>query len=237
MKKDGFIFMESLTVLIVVLLATTMLLSSYSLFVRKSKEKENYNIPSDRYLLFNIAKLNAETDEYFSNNGYIANRREGSYNNPDGCERTPVANRLSDCQQLFKDNDLVYFIVIKDIKSELKRNDLTKVYDSGTLEFIKTLQRSNYGYNRLLQSGQDMIAQDCQNGICNGNTSEQNTKSQISTQAIIADSNITAIKITSQGYIIGVFYKNGTYRYAAIPLYGLMQANQTTGGVLDLLGD
>ena len=33
-----------------------MLLSSYSLFVRKSKEKETYNFPSDRYLLFNKYK-------------------------------------------------------------------------------------------------------------------------------------------------------------------------------------
>lgn len=90
MKKDGFIFMESLTVLIVVLLATTMLLSSYSLFVRKSKEKETYNFPSDRYLLFNIARLNAKDDEYYTNSGYIANKREASVTNPNSCENTPM---------------------------------------------------------------------------------------------------------------------------------------------------
>lgn len=180
MKKDGFIFMESLTVLIVVLLATTMLLSSYSLFVRKSKEKENYNFPSDRYLLFNIARLNADEDEYYSYGNYIANRRAASATNPNSCENTPMKDRLNDCKQVFKDNDLVYFIVIKDIKQELKRTDITSVYDSGTIEYLKTLKRnlsSNY-------------------------TSADGTQ------------------VTSEGYIVGVFYKNSTYRYASIPLYG-----------------
>lgn len=173
MKKDGFIFMESLTVLIVVLLSTTMLLSSYSLFVRKSKERENYNFPGDRYLLFNIAQLNASSDEYYKNGGYIANRRDASSTNLNSCENTPLNDRLSDCKQVFKDNNLVYFIVIKDIKQELKRTDITSVYDSGTIEYLKTLKKtSNY------------------------DTGE------------------------SEGYIVGVFYKNSTYRYASIPLYG-----------------
>ena len=180
MKKDGFIFMESLTVLVVVLLATTLLLSSYSLFIRKSKEKESYNLPSDRYLLFNIAKLNATVNEYFDNEGYIANRRDASYNNPNSCENTPMKDRLSDCKQVFKDNDLVYFIVIKDIKQELKRTDITSVYDSGTIEYLKTLKRN----------------------LSSSYTSEDGTQ------------------VTSEGYIVGVFYKNSTYRYASIPLYG-----------------
>lgn len=177
MKKDGFIFMESLTVLIVVLLATTMLLSSYSLFVRKSKEKETYNFPSDRYLLFNIARLNAKDDEYYTNSGYIANRREASVTNPNSCENTPMKNRLSDCKQLFKDTDLVFFIVIKDIKKELKRPDITSVYDSGTIEYLKTLKKELSSSSHSIEAS------------------------------------------TGEGYIVGVFYKNGTYRYASIPLY------------------
>ena len=44
MKKNGFIFMECLTVLIVTLLATTLLLSSYWLYIRKAKEISNNGI-------------------------------------------------------------------------------------------------------------------------------------------------------------------------------------------------
>ena len=234
MKKDGFIFMESLTVLVVVLLATTLLLSSYSLFIRKSKEKESYNLPSDRYLLFNIAKLNATVNEYFDNEGYIANRRDASYNNPNSCEKTPIGNRLSNCKQLFKDNDLVYFIVIKDIKKEMKRTDITTIYDSGTIEYLKTLERGLFGYlkqdNQLLQAGESMTEN---TGAEEQTDTQEEIDNQISTQAIVVKDNI--IKISSQGYIVGVFYKNGTYRYAAIPLYQIASSNQSSSGVLSLL--
>lgn len=233
MKKDGFIFMESLTVLVVVLLATTLLLSSYSLFIRKSKEKESYNLPSDRYLLFNIAKLNATVNEYFDNEGYIANRRDASYNNPNSCEKTPIGNRLSNCKQLFRDNDLVYFIVIKDIKKEMKRTDITTIYDSGTIEYLKTLERGLFGYlkqdNQLLQAGESMTENTEAEELTD---TKEETDNQISTQEVI-QSNL--IKISSQGYIVGVFYKNGTYRYAAIPLYQFASANQSSSGVLSLL--
>lgn len=178
MKRNGFIFMESLTVLVVTLLATTLLLSSYSLYVRKAKEKESYNLPSDRYQLFNIAKLGRENNYNISESNFIANRREyNATSNPYGCEKTPIGERLSDCRQVFIDNNLVYYILINDIGEELEKTDITTKYDSGTIEYLKTLKK------------------------------------------------VTVSKYSSHektnGYIIGVFYKDGTYRYASIPLqYG-----------------
>lgn len=180
MKKNGFIFMESLTVLVVTLLATTLLLSSYSLYVRKSKEKESYNLPSDRYQLFNIATLGQKgTIDRQDGPGFIANRREyNASTNPNGCEGTPIANRLSNCRQVFIDNNLIYYILIYDIVEELSRTDITTKYDSGTIEYLKTLRK----YSEK-------------------NHEEQKEQGQ------------------SNGYVVGVFYKNGTYRYASIPLY------------------
>lgn len=176
MKKNGFIFMESLTVLVVVLLAATLLLSSYSLYVRKAKEKESYNLPSDRYQLFNIAVLGTDESTTYIQQGtnFIANRREyDEISNPNGCEGTPLASRLSNCRQVFIDNNLVYYIFINDIVEELEKADVTTKYDSGTIEYLKTLKKVN--------------------------------SNEIVTQ--------------SNGYIVGVFYKNGIYRYASIPLY------------------
>ncbi len=178
MKKNGFIFMESLTVLVVALLAITLLLSSYSLYVRKAKAKESYNLPSDRYQLFNIARLGGNESNINIQGGpnFIANRREYDENsNPNGCEGTPIADRLSDCKQVFIDNNLVYYIFIYDIVEELSKSDVTKKYDSGTIEYLKTLKKKNvYKYKST---------------------------------------------VVANGYIVGVFYKNGTYRYASIPLY------------------
>ena len=109
----------------------------------------------------------------------IANRR--AYNastNPYGCERTPIANRLSNCRQVFIDNNLVYYILIYDIVEELSKTDVTTKYDSGTIEYLKTLRKySKENYEEQKKQGQ------------------------------------------SNGYIVGVFYKNGKYRYASIPLY------------------
>lgn len=179
MKKNGFIFMESLTVLIVTLLATTLLLSSYSLYVRKAKEKESYDLPSDRYQLFNIAtlgKTGAITRQ--DGPGFIANRRAyDASTNPYGCEGTPIANRLSNCRQVFIDNNLVYYILIYDIVEELSKTDVTTKYDSGTIEYLKTLKRE------------------------------------------LSMSSHSAESSNGEGYIVGVFYKNSTYRYASIPLY------------------
>lgn len=218
MKKNGFIFMESLTVLIVVLLATTMLLSSYSLYTRKSKERENYDLPSDRYLLFNIAKLNASDSEYSNTDGYIANRRDKS--NPNSCENTPVGARLKNCRQVFIDNGLVYFIVIKDIVEELERDDITEVYDSGTIEYLKTLKKKNGGGYELTYNidpnNSNVTYQDFMYVV------KEHDDEYFDIQKL---SQSGATYHENEGYIVGVFYKNNTYRYASIPLY--QSANYT----------
>ena len=108
-----------------------------------------------------------------------ANRRAyDASTNPYGCEGTPIANRLSNCRQVFIDNNLVYYILIYDIVEELSKTDVTTKYDSGTIEYLKTLRKySKENYEEQKEQGQ------------------------------------------SNGYIVGVFYKNGKYRYASIPLY------------------
>ena len=60
MKKKGFVFVESIVVLMVVALSLTVLISSYSLVTRKTKEKEHYDKASDKYLLYAISKLGTD---------------------------------------------------------------------------------------------------------------------------------------------------------------------------------
>ena len=60
MKKDGFVFVESVVVLVVVALSLAMLISSYSLVTRKTKEKERYDKTSDKYLVYVLSKLGTD---------------------------------------------------------------------------------------------------------------------------------------------------------------------------------
>ena len=52
MKKDGFVFVESVTVLIVVALSLTMSLSSYELLSSKSKQRKYYDFLLHLYFLY-----------------------------------------------------------------------------------------------------------------------------------------------------------------------------------------
>ena len=61
MKKDGFIFVETVTVLIVLALSLAMSLSSYNLLASKSKQKQYYDIASDKYLVWSINELGNKT--------------------------------------------------------------------------------------------------------------------------------------------------------------------------------
>ena len=65
MKKEWFVFLESVVVLVVVMLALTMLLLTYSLISRRTEEKEDYNKSSDIYLLYSINKMGATEKEYY----------------------------------------------------------------------------------------------------------------------------------------------------------------------------
>lgn len=131
MKKNGFMFVESVAVLVVVILSLTLLLSSYALVVRKSKEKDYYDLPSDKYLLYNIGNLGNVSSSYAVEGQFVANVNNCS---------TYLNNRMADCSQVFRDNNMVYYIVTYNLNNDLKTG-ATSRYDSGTIEYLKTLKR------------------------------------------------------------------------------------------------
>lgn len=57
MKKKGYIFIETIVVLIVVIVSLSLVLSSYSLVISRSKLKKYYNRTNDIYLLYYISQL------------------------------------------------------------------------------------------------------------------------------------------------------------------------------------
>ena len=134
MKKNGFMFVESLTVLVIVVLSLTLLITSYSLVTRKSKEQEYYDLPSDKYLLYTIGNLGDTSADFSSNVSFIVNK--------DNCN-SQLGDRMTNCSLVFEQNNLVYFAIIHDLKNDLCSSNVTSKYDSALLEYLKTLKRCN----------------------------------------------------------------------------------------------
>ena len=132
MKKDGFIFVETVTVLIVLALSLAMSLSSYNLLASKSKQKQYYDIASDKYLVWSINELGNKTGVNYQT-PFVATK--------DTCTSTTMGNVLSDCKSVFKDTNMVYFIVVNNIQKSLESPTATKTYDNWTIEYMKILKR------------------------------------------------------------------------------------------------
>lgn len=132
MKKNGFVFLESVLVLMIVALSVTMLLSSYSLMSRKVKEKENYDKASDKYLLYAIANLGTNSK---CNYGIDCDSSYGETEFAAGagnCENTKLGNILFDCNKLFKDLNIKNIYVVKNIRNTLndyQRNEKGQALD------------------------------------------------------------------------------------------------------------
>ena len=73
--KKGFVFIETIIVLMLVTMSLTMLISSYTLIKTKSLEKESYDKTSDKYLLYAISTLGTTSQYNYSliaDTGYLS---------------------------------------------------------------------------------------------------------------------------------------------------------------------
>lgn len=64
--KKGFVFVETIIVMMLVTLSLTTLISSYTLIRAKSLEKESYDKTSDKYLLYAISTLGTTSQYNYS---------------------------------------------------------------------------------------------------------------------------------------------------------------------------
>lgn len=136
MKKNGFVFVESIAVLVVIVLALTLFLSSYNVLVRKSKSKDYYDLPKDKYLLYSIANLGDNTQSFSVNTTFLATK--------DNCG-TYLNSRMDNCAKVFDDYNLEYFLVVYDLKNTLESGAIKNVsgIKSDIIEYLKTLKKSD----------------------------------------------------------------------------------------------
>ena len=167
MKKNGFVFVESIVVLVVVALSLTMMISSYSLIARKTKEKEYYNKASDKYLLYNINKLGTNDTCNYSDSCHITEDPTDKRNDRDfsadalNCDTTKLGRIMFDCKKVFSDFNIYKIYVVDDVARALNKQimssteeyitlnnqDYYKYFDAGTIEYMKTLKRCAVTYD------------------------------------------------------------------------------------------
>ena len=167
MKKNGFVFVESVIVLVVVALSLAMLISSYSLVKRKTQETEYYDKASDKYLLYSISNLGTDDICNYSKDcgskitGVSANTYRNSSTNISfradaddsagfNCTKSKVGKIMYNCNDVFDKLNIVHLYVVENIVDELNgANDVSggyktvSFYDSGTIEYMKSIKKCN----------------------------------------------------------------------------------------------
>lgn len=164
-EKNGFVFVESVVVLVVVALSLSMLISSYALVKRKTQEKEYYDKASDKYLLYSLSNLGTDdlcnygiacnnlsdvsADTYRNSNTTISFRADADNSEGFNCSKSKIGKIIYNCNEVFNDLHLVHLYVVENITDELYGSldegsrTTTKFFDSGTIEYMKSMKKCN----------------------------------------------------------------------------------------------
>ncbi|MGM9877933.1 MAG: InlB B-repeat-containing protein [Bacilli bacterium] len=196
-NKKGFAFMETVIILMVVTLSLTLLLSTYSLISRKSKEKENYDKASDKYLLYSVMNLGTNA-RYNYKSMLDENYILGPKITPNNCSEYDVLRNIyndselslsseTNCKKIYENMDIIALYLVKDINQALSSPEATSHFDNGTINYLKTLKKCNDEDNKYIKDG--MV---------------------INISEYVCDKPIN--------YLVGVFYRNDEYYFASLVL-------------------
>lgn len=193
MNKKGFVLLETIISITIVTLSLTVILSTYFLVVRKSDEKERYDKPGDKYLLYSIANIAKENKPSFNINDYdpfLRINKSDCSNKVLGIFNNDSAVSTNACNIVFSNLDVKTLYIVKDAYALLYNSELINNFDNGTIEYLKTIKK----IKEYSSSGQ-------YNGvpIVNGNNSMVDYEE-------------------GMNYLIGVFYRNEKYYFASIEI-------------------
>ena len=118
MRKKGFIFLETISILMVVALSLTILLASYTLVYTKAKQHKYYDLPRDLYTLYAVANL-VDTSSIGSDVVMVSN--SSSCEMVDG-KYTVLGATIKNCGEFMNDINMITFAVIDDINKELNKS-------------------------------------------------------------------------------------------------------------------
>ena len=149
-NKDGFVFLESVVVLVVVAIALTGFMTTYTLLSNQAKRREYYDKTSDKYLLYAISSLGTTGNLNIPACGtFYCRNASDCY---DYCFKNFYASE-AEVRNMFDDTGLVYLYYMNGnrIQRALMINETTNYYptqkiDNGSIEYIKTLDINKENY-------------------------------------------------------------------------------------------
>ena len=271
MRKKGFVFLETIIILMLVTVALTTMLASYTLVTTKSYEKQYYDRISDKYLLYAISNLGTTQKDNYQKIADQLVINPGSSNNyeklgllkfdipDDDCsskcqEVTPsahveatktfckifgntngttnvnsssfdkVVTGEGNCTVVFDQMQLDKLYIVKDIAHALRQDAATEYIENGTIEYMKTLKKCHtedvyVEFENVVSTKLDDCIQDPV-GVCkcvNDGTGNCKVR-RVVKQGLHNESDPNFKCNEPVQYMIGVFYRNEDYYYAAIEL-------------------
>jgi len=148
-NKKGFVFLESVIVLVVVAIALTGFMTTYTILSNNAKRREFYDKTSDKYLLYAISSLGTSGNENILTCGTFYAKRDDAY---DLCFKNFYSSE-DDVKSMFDDTGLVYLYYLdgNSIAQALTKNETanyypTRKFDNGSIEYIKTLDVNKDNY-------------------------------------------------------------------------------------------
>lgn len=150
MKKNGFVFIETLVVVSVLTLTLLMLFGSYSYIIRKSRERNSFDTTEMIYKTFYTKEILEK--EYGSLSIYMNTCNKPGTN---VYECTISGNRLTQLQQAFE-VEKIYFFTPSEV---LSNTSVLVKLDATTIDYIKHLgkysntRRMIVKYKKTYQDG------------------------------------------------------------------------------------
>lgn len=143
--KKGFVFLETIAVLTVVAIATSMLLVNYTVIMKRVDINTYYDNSSDIYALYTFMNIGTTLkDNYITYESNFFTRR-------DNCSSSDINKYISSCDNVMKKYDLLYAGVIKNISNEVKNN--YSRYQSGTINYLEYISDKEKDNNKTYAVG------------------------------------------------------------------------------------
>lgn len=98
MRKKGFVFLETIIILMLVTVALTTMLASYTLVTTKSYEKQYYDRISDKYLLYAISNLGTTQKDNYQKLADLLVKNAGSGDSGEKLGILKINAKKKDCE-------------------------------------------------------------------------------------------------------------------------------------------
>lgn len=239
MKKKGFVFIETIIVLMIVTMSLTLMLASYTLIRTKSLEKENYDKTSDKYFLYSISNLGTTAQYNYStiaDVGYLKVTPETCSSLSNSTYTITSSDTLSyaTCTVESNDEKCKFFKIF----AYSSTDDKTSTVEVNTSSFSKVIEDApncktvftelNLAYlyvvpdiSKALKSSTATTMYD--NGTINYMKTLKKCYDNVyvtdkNGETVVADNSEIGTCYNPVRYLIGVFYRYGEYYFASIEI-------------------